>query len=179
VDHVSIALADLQQGVAAFQALGFEVHTRDGRAVIDVGPSAVTLLQASPTAHGRSIVIAGEPGPTQVSDDPAIPLRFVPEPGRDPRTGSHPNTVLHLERVYIAVPDVRAAAPTYARLLDLPVPSVQRGNVIKADMCVFNVGAVGIGVAQPVEPGPAATALDRASFSSCSVPAARPPLPTG
>jgi hypothetical protein len=40
-------------------------------------------------------------------------------------------------------------------------PPRQRGNVIKADTCVFDVGPVGIGVAQPSGPGPAAEALER------------------
>jgi hypothetical protein len=41
----------------------------------------------------------------------------------------------------------------------MPVPKVVRGNVIKADMAVFEIGPTGLGVAQPAEPGPAAEAL--------------------
>ena len=81
--------------------------------------------------------------------------RQVPDPGR------HPNGVLRADRVYIAVPDVAAAAKTYGRVLGLPVPDVHRGNVIKADMAVFDLGPTGLTVAQPVEPGPAAEALQR------------------
>ena len=40
-------------------------------------------------------------------------------------------------------------------------PRVQRGNVIKADMAVFDLGETGLTVAQPAEPGPAAEALAR------------------
>ena len=58
-----------------------------------------------------------------------------------PQAGNHPNGVLRIDRVYIAVPDVAAAAETYSRVLGMPVPKVQRGNVIK--------------------PGPAAEALAR------------------
>jgi len=76
-------------------------------------------------------------------------------------TGEHPNGVLATERVYIAVPDVAKAAETYARVLGMPVPRVQRGNVIKADMAVFDLGETGLTVAQPAEPGPAAEALAR------------------
>ena len=65
----------------------------------------------------------------------------------------HPNGVLGTDRVYIAVPDVAAAAQTYGRVLGLPVPPIQRGNVIKADMAVFNLGPTGLVVAQPAEPG--------------------------
>lgn len=78
-----------------------------------------------------------------------------------PRAGCHPNGVVGAERAYIAVPDVAGAAPTYGRVLGLPVPPVQRGNVIKADMAVFDLGPTGLTVAQPVEPGPAAEALAR------------------
>jgi catechol 2,3-dioxygenase-like lactoylglutathione lyase family enzyme len=78
-----------------------------------------------------------------------------------PRAGAHPNGVQRVDRVYIAVPDVAAAAETYGRVLGLPVPKIQRGNVIKADMAVFDLGPTGLTVAQPAEPGPAAEALAR------------------
>jgi catechol 2,3-dioxygenase-like lactoylglutathione lyase family enzyme len=77
------------------------------------------------------------------------------------RLPGHPNGVTGVERVYITVPDVAAAARTYARVLGLPVPAIQRGAVIKADMAVFDLGATGLTVAQPAEPGPAAEALAR------------------
>jgi catechol 2,3-dioxygenase-like lactoylglutathione lyase family enzyme len=73
----------------------------------------------------------------------------------------HPNGVTRVERAYIAVPDVAAAARAYARVLGLPVPAIQRGAVIKADMAVFGLGPTGFTVAQPAEPGPAAEALAR------------------
>lgn len=81
--------------------------------------------------------------------------RQVPEAGR------HPNGVLHLERAYIVVADVVGEAETYGRVLGMPVPAIVRGNVIKADMAVFEIGPTGLGVAQPAEPGPAAEALAR------------------
>lgn len=77
------------------------------------------------------------------------------------RLGSHPNGALCVERVYVAVPDVAVAARTYARVLGLPVPKIQRGTVIKADMAVFDLGPTGLTVAQPAGPGPAAEALAR------------------
>lgn len=79
--------------------------------------------------------------------------RQVSTPGR------HPNTAVRPERAYIAVPDVAKAADAYARVLGLPVPPVQRGTVIKANMAVFDLGAAGLTVAEPLEPGPAAEAL--------------------
>jgi len=78
-----------------------------------------------------------------------------------PHSGQHPNGVLRPERAYIAVPDVAKAAETYARVLGVPVPHVERGTVIKANMAVFNLGPTGLTVAEPAEPGPAAEALAR------------------
>jgi catechol 2,3-dioxygenase-like lactoylglutathione lyase family enzyme len=78
-----------------------------------------------------------------------------------PRAGEHPNGALRTDRVYIAVSDVAKAAETYSRVLGLPVPGIQRGMVIKADMAVFDLGPTGLTVAQPAEPGPAADALAR------------------
>ena len=78
-----------------------------------------------------------------------------------PRAGDHPNGVLRLDRVYIVVADVATAAETYGRVLGMPVPKIQRGAVIKADMAVFDLGPTGLTVAQAVEPGPAAEALAR------------------
>ena len=78
-----------------------------------------------------------------------------------PRAGDHPNGAQRVERVYIAVPDVAAASRTYARVLGLPEAKIQRGQVIKADMAVFDLGPTGLTVAQPAEAGPAAEALAR------------------
>ncbi|HXA97753.1 MAG TPA: VOC family protein [Candidatus Dormibacteraeota bacterium] len=77
------------------------------------------------------------------------------------KAGDHPNGALRVDRVYITVPDVAAAAQGYSRVLGVPVPKVQRGAVIKADMAVFDLGPTGLTVAQPAEPGPAAEALAR------------------
>jgi catechol 2,3-dioxygenase-like lactoylglutathione lyase family enzyme len=78
-----------------------------------------------------------------------------------PMAGEHPNGVLRVERAYVAVTDVAKEAATYGRVLGMPGPTVVRGNVIKADMAVFEIGPTGLGVAQPAEPGPAAEALAR------------------
>ena len=69
--------------------------------------------------------------------------------------------MLRVDRVYIAVADVAAAAETYSHVLGMLAPQVQRGTVIKADMAVFDLGPTGLTVAQPAEPGPAADALAR------------------
>ena len=77
------------------------------------------------------------------------------------KLGPHPNGVTGVERAYVAVRDVAAEARTYAHLLGLAVPKIQRGSVIKADMAVFDLGPTGLGIAQPAAPGPAADALTR------------------
>src|SRR3989441_6741641 len=75
------------------------------------------------------------------------------------RAGDHPNAVLRTDRVYIAVDDVAKAAETYGTVLGMPVPRLERGNVIKADMAVFNLGPTGLSGAQTPQAGPAADAL--------------------
>jgi len=96
-----------------------------------------------------------------------LPLFFIehltplPERRQAAQAGTHPNGVLRVDRVYIAVTDVVAMAETYSHVLGMPAPQVQRGTVIKADMAVFNLGPTGLTVAQPAEPGPAADALAR------------------
>lgn len=75
--------------------------------------------------------------------------------------GNHPNGVYTLERAYIVTADAEAAAATYARVLGVPQPALQRGTVIMSDMAVFQLGATGLTVAQPYAPGPAADALAR------------------
>jgi len=78
-----------------------------------------------------------------------------------PIAGNHPNGVYKLERAYIVTPDAEAAAATYAKVLGLPQPPLQRGTVIMSNMAVFQLGPTGLGIAQPYAPGPAAEALER------------------
>ena len=73
----------------------------------------------------------------------------------------HPNGVQRIERVYIAVTDVAAAAALYARVLGMPAPKMERGTVINADMAIFQFGPTGLGLAQPAALGVAADALAR------------------
>jgi hypothetical protein len=97
----------------------------------------------------------------------ALPLFFIQHltPLAQRRTQvpatAHPNGVLGIERAYVVVNDAAMAAADYARVLGLPVPRLERGTVINADMAVFNVGPTGLVVAQPAGPGPAADALAR------------------
>ena len=141
---------DLDADVAAMRAHGVDVtDAAAGRRRTPAGPELTWRMAAL--------------GPR----DP-LPVLFIqhltplPERRRQvPRAGEHPNGALRLDRVYIAVPNVAAAAETYARVLGMPAPAIQRGAVIKADMAVFDLGRTGLTVAQPVEAGPAAEALAR------------------
>lgn len=78
-----------------------------------------------------------------------------------PVAGNHPNGVYTLERAYIVTRDAEAEAATYAKVLGMPRPPMQRGTVIMSDMAVFQVGPTGLGIVQPYAPGPAADALER------------------
>jgi len=78
-----------------------------------------------------------------------------------PRAGQHPNQALRIDRVYVAVADVAAAAREWSRVLGMPAPPILRGAVIKADMTVFDLGPTGLTVAEPAEAGPADEALRR------------------
>jgi hypothetical protein len=76
-----------------------------------------------------------------------------------PGMGAHPNGVFKIERAYIVTPDAKAAAATYANVLGVLQPPLQRGTVIMSDMAVFQLGDTGLGIAQPYAPGPGADAL--------------------
>ena len=78
-----------------------------------------------------------------------------------PVAGTHPNGVYTLERAYIVTRDAEAAAATYAEVLGMPQPPLQKGTVIMSNMAVFQLGPTGLGVVQPYAPGPAADALER------------------
>jgi catechol 2,3-dioxygenase-like lactoylglutathione lyase family enzyme len=78
-----------------------------------------------------------------------------------PDAGKHPNRVYTIERTYIVVLDAEGAAATYAKVLGLAQPPLQRGTVIMADMAVFQLGPTGLGIVQPYAPGTAAEALER------------------
>lgn len=146
--YIIVQSDDLAADVAAMRARG-----------VDVGDSAKGSRR---TTSGQELrwkaAMLGERNP--------LPLFFIQHltPVEDrrrasPGAGDHPNGVQRVDRVYIVVTDVAAAAQTYSRVLGLPAPKVERGTVIMADMAVFNIGPTGLTVAQPAAPGPAADAL--------------------
>jgi len=145
---VALQSDDLEADVAAMRRRGVEVGdaVEGGRRT----PNGAEL-------RWKAATLAGE-----------LPIFFIQHltPLRErrhhaPGAGDHPNGVVALERVYIAVPDVAAAAGAYSRVLGMPVPAIERGAVIKADMAVFDFGRSGLTVAQPAGPGPAAEAMAR------------------
>jgi hypothetical protein len=155
VDEVSLAVDDLRHGISAFTALGFEVaETR-----VDTETASLVLRSSEERAGLRSIgLVCAQP--IEAVDD-RLPLRFAPPDHREKRPVRHPNGVLRLERVYVVVAELRRAAPEYAAALHMELPTPVRGTVINAMMSVFNLGPVGIVVAEPSEDGPAAEALAR------------------
>jgi catechol 2,3-dioxygenase-like lactoylglutathione lyase family enzyme len=145
--YIAVQSDDLDADVAAMRARG-----------VDVGAIADGARR---TPAGQQLTWrSARLGPRN-----PLPLFFIqhvtPLAERRGQGGAQPNGVRGVDRVYVAVPDVTKAAETYARVLGIPVPPVQRGRVIKADMVVFDVGPTGVTVAQPAEPGPAADALAR------------------
>ncbi len=148
--YIAVQSDDLPSDVAAMRARGVDVS--------DVTEGE----RRTPTGHALRWRAANL-GPRDL-----LPIFFIQhltplDERRDqvPRAGHHPNGVLRIDRVYIAVEDVRASAEHMSRILGMPVPKIQRGAVIKADMAVFDLGPTGLTVAQPAEPGPADEALRR------------------
>ena len=144
---VAVQSSDLAADVAAMRQRGVDVS--DPVAGARRTPAGQELRWKSATLG------AGNP----------LPIFFIehltPLAERRGRAATHPNGAQRVDRVYIVVTDVATTAKTYSQVLGVPVPKIQRGAVIKADMAVFDLGPTGLTVAQPMEPGPAAEALDR------------------
>ena len=148
--YIAIQSDDLAADVAAMRARGIDVSgPAEGARITPAGAELRWLAASLGPRHALPIFFVQHLTPL------AERRRQVP------RAGEHPNGALGAQRAYIAVPDVADAAAEYGRVLGLPVPKVQRGAVIKADMAVFDLGPTGLGIAQPAEPGPAAEALAR------------------
>jgi catechol 2,3-dioxygenase-like lactoylglutathione lyase family enzyme len=144
---VAVQSDDLTADVAAMRARGVDVSeaTPGGRQT----PDGKELRWKSAQLGPRS----------------SLPIFFIehltPLEDRRGAIPKHANGAQRVDRVYINVTDVLASAKTYSQVLGLPVPKIQRGAVIKADMAVFDLGPTGLTIAQPAEPGPAAEALAR------------------
>jgi hypothetical protein len=148
--QVVVASDDLAADVAAMRGRGVDVSdAMEGSRRMASGLELRWRAAALGPRHPLPVVFIQHLTP------PEVRQRQVPV------AGGHPNGVQRIDRVYVATRDVRAEAETYARVLGMPVPKVQRGTVIMADMAVFDLGPTGLSVAQPYAPGPAEDALAR------------------
>ena len=148
--YVVIGSDDLAADVAAMRGRGVEVSdAMDGSRRTDGGAELRWKSATLGARHPLPVLFLQHLTPL------AERRRHVPVAGR------HPNGIQRIDRVYIATSDVRAEAEAYAQVLGVPVPKIQRGTVIMADMAVFELGPTGLSVAQPYAPGPAADALAR------------------
>jgi catechol 2,3-dioxygenase-like lactoylglutathione lyase family enzyme len=152
IRYVILQSDDLTADVAAMRSRGVEVS------------NAIEGGRRTPAGQELRWK-AAVPGPRN-----ALPIVFIqhltPIAERRkqvPVAGNHPNGVYTLERAYIVTRDAEATAATYAKVLGLPQPPLQRGTVIMSNMAVFQLGPTGLGIAQPYAPGPAADALERRS----------------
>jgi glyoxalase/bleomycin resistance protein/dioxygenase superfamily protein len=152
IDHVVIGVAGLERGIEAYRRIGFEV-SQEGFAFNDDDH----LQLAAADSDGLQSIALRSDDVRQVAGLPIVLTRG----SAARRKGRHPNGVLRIDRVYIAVSDVAAAAKEYSRALGTPAPKMERGTVINADMAVFNFGPTALTLAQPVGPGVAAEALAR------------------
>jgi len=153
IDGVTIGVADLAGGIAAYRKIGFEV---DGRGVARTEGDRLELTRGKEGL--QSIALASDDHAAD-SARPGTDYVKLVQPGNAPAS-RHPNGVLRIERTYIAVTDLKAAVERYAQALGV-APKMERGTVINADMAIFQLGPNGFGLAQPVGPGVCAEALKR------------------
>src|SRR4051794_19999946 len=163
IDHVTLGVADLDAGVAAYSRIGFDVR-RDGDRAVALNATDFLELQKSGRDGLRSIALQSddfEADTASMRSRGTLEHVTLAQQTEAPVAVRHPNGVLRLERVYIAVTDLAASVETYRRALGTPAPKIERGTVIMADMAVFDFGGAGLTLAQPYGPGPAAEALAR------------------
>ena len=155
IDHVAIGVADLAAGIAAYRRIGFDVDER-GTARND--GDHLELVRGNEGL--QSIALASDDLAADSAWGSVDYIKLVEKKNAQPAS-RHPNGVQRIERVYIAVRDVAAAAAKYSRVLGVPAPKTERGTVIHADMAIFQLGPTGLGLAQPNGPGVCADALAR------------------
>ncbi len=152
---MTIGAPDLAAGIVAYWNLGFEIN---GNGVVRNDGDRIELVRGKEGL--QSIALLSDDLAKDSARGNADYARLVGK--SDARAPSkHPNGVQRIERVYIAVTDVAAAAAHYARALGVPAPKMERGTVINADMAIFQFGPTGFGLAQPAGPGVCADALTR------------------
>jgi hypothetical protein len=159
IAHVAICATDLAAGIAAYRRIGFEV---DEHGVARMEGDHLQLMRGGDGL--KSIAIASD---DLAADSAAVRARgsvdYIKLVGKSNGqiANWHPNGVVRIERVYIAVTSVALAAENYSRVLGVPAPKMERGTVINADMAIFQFGPTALGLAQPNGPGICADALER------------------
>src|SRR5262249_19007716 len=129
--YIAVQSDDLVTDVAQMRQRGVDVsEPRDGARQTPTGP---TLRWKAATLGPRRTL-------ELLFIEPLTPLS---ERRQAAQAGTPPNGALRVDRVYIAVADVATAAQTYSHVLGMPVPKVQRGMVIKADMAGVHRGPTG------------------------------------
>jgi hypothetical protein len=106
----------------------------------------------------QTIVLASDALARDSARGSAEYIRLV-ERSRSKDGSRHPNGVQRIERVYIAVSDLKGAMEKYTPVLGMK-PKIERGTVIMADMAIYQLGENGFGLAEPVAPGICREALD-------------------
>ena len=154
IDHVAIGAADLRAGIAAYTRIGFDV---DERGVARNDGDHLELVRSGDGL--QSIAIASDDLAADSAWGSVDYIKLVEKKNAQPAS-HHPNGAQRIERVYIAVRDVAAAAAKYTRVLGAPA-KMERGTVIHADMAIFQFGPTALGLAQPAGPGVCADALAR------------------
>lgn len=154
IDHVAIGAADLAAGIDAYRRIGFDI---DERGVARNDGDHLELVRGNEGI--QSIALASDDLAADSARESAEYIKLVEKKNAQPAS-RHPNGVLRIERVYIAVRDVAAAAKEYSRVLGV-TPKMERGTVIHADMAIFQLGPTALGLAQPIAPGVCADALAR------------------
>lgn len=154
IDHVAIGAADLAAGIDAYRRIGFDI---DERGVARNDGDHLELVRGNEGI--QSIALASDDLAADSARGSAEYIKLVEKKNAQPAS-RHPNGVLRIERVYIAVRDVAAAAKEYSRVLGV-TPKMERGTVIHADMAIFQLGPTALGLAQPIAPGVCADALAR------------------
>jgi hypothetical protein len=154
IDHVVIGAAELKSGIAAYRKIGFDV---DDKGVARMESDHIQLVVGREGI--QAIGLASDALAKDTGRGSAEYIRLVDR--KKSKNGSrHPNGVLRIERVYIAVPDLKAAMEKYTPVLGMK-PKIERGTVIMADMAIYQLGENGFGLAQPVAAGICAEALSR------------------
>lgn len=138
IRFIALETSNIEQTVESARSRGFELSdpskgsrkTPDGR-----------LLE-------WKVSILGKKNP--------LPLFFIQHitPLQTRKSGTWTHTNIHsLERVYIVVKDLPNSLQTYSSLLDLPIPPLEKGQVVKSDMHVFPLPRGALVLAHPTAPG--------------------------